>query len=206
MNLKNNFLLISKNFIGKTNEMNFEKMAMSSLPLTDNDLMNFTARKDGFQSKAFSTSKHSKSLSRTGTRSFHRQGTVGHESGRKCTTSMAQRDGDYKTVTKRVGGGYSSFAYQKNNLSKPQSMKKESVKVKFLAITKRKSCEDIDPQKLKKSSETSKSKVFSPGNNPSQRLIRKTQDNDSLKMPENDSFTVLQKGLKRFYSLHHERE
>lgn len=109
------------------------------MPFTDKNQVAVDSQREEKDLKTQSYQKHSKSLSRTGTKKVLRHSSVRYDSGIQGTSSINQEESDYTTVTKRVGGGYSSFAYPKEDQTKPKSVKKESVKVKFLAISKRKS-------------------------------------------------------------------
>ena len=110
-------------------------------------------------------------------------------------------------VTKRVGGGYSSYAYDPNEESKKNHNKepatqrnqnKYATKVKWIQNTKRKTSEDWTEQDIPESKYApNRLKMFSPNRNRPNRLIKKKADEDqnlivpgSFSMFKNKSPTV----------------
>lgn len=84
---------------------------------TDNDHMS--------KMKTTSYKKHSKSLSRANPTGVRKQNTLRYESSPKTLSNILQNPDDYKTITKRVGGGYSNFTYptEEPTARKPKTMK-----------------------------------------------------------------------------------
>jgi len=115
--------------------------------------------------------------------------------------------GDYKTVTKRVGGGYSSFAYPNEDFTanKPKTTKKEPQKIRFLGSGKRKSWEDLGKSELP-SQDDKGSRVFSPNGSSHPKLIRKKSASEKFQKPTSESYSIIKKGINKFYSLRHRKD
>lgn len=132
-------------------------------------------------------SSNSKSVGRANTkRSVVRKKNMINHTGTRNLNFVGNTE-SHNTVTKRVGGGYSSFACAEKgptlqhsksvasqNHQKSQVINKEKVKGRNLPGSKRRSCEDLTKNELESKSITSSAKVFSPSNSSRHtRLIRK---------------------------------
>lgn len=145
--------------------------------------------------------EHSKSSNRVGKKAASRQKSVANETHTRNNTNTFNSY-DPKTVTKRVGGGYSSF-YVPNEFEESHNVNENNDrnKVRHAASSKRKSWEELNRGDLHKiqAKETAQ-KLLSPWTK-QPRLIRKKSEQESLNNSNFNSFSLMKKVQSSTYKI-----